>query len=499
MSELSDAENSELELGLGAFGADGDLDDDFDDNQDIEFHLYEHKNAPAFAQTGEVKAYHTRDDSLELYADRRSDYKVSFQRLLWVDGHEKIQQMSIDAETKKKVKKEVKREATLVVLKMLLSSLAPDQKFEWITATLSFEDAAEGGKDHPEVQAWAPFRKPERTNAVVGHLEKGIKVDAGVKGGYGGAELSLGASRESKISWDQTFFDEGYAEETTKDDKRNGVMWFMKHNKLQDQGRRREVWLSALFSRSSDAPYLVNFNFYTHAGTVERRLEKPLSFLGLDRGRTKQYSVKPWKKTVCKYEGQQILQSIDLDNLGLLRGQDDDTRLDVKWGVDYRISTPVAPTSEKTPGAAEGGCAKAAEAAVGETGPEIPAAVLPAVSGQSRSEPTRANPVPKEGLGQMHSESSKGRLPRSETRLPTRSPIGEGATYGPLTGLYHPGLGVDAGVDHTRLLALECRLAQAETRMAAQEMMVIQLQRELMAKDAQLTRLEQVFDELASR
>ncbi len=78
----------------------------------------------------------------------------------------------------------------------------------------------------------------------------------------GGPEVRLGR-RGVGFSWDQTDFDEGHSSDvfSKTTGRRNGVTWFLKQNKLQNQGVAPEVWVSALFSGSSWAPYVVGFAY----------------------------------------------------------------------------------------------------------------------------------------------------------------------------------------------------------------------------------------------
>ena len=60
-----------------------------------------------------------------------------------------------------------------------------------------------------------------------------------------------------------------------------------------------------------------------------------------------------------------------------------------------------------------------------------------------------------------------------------------------MIGWYNPNSTTNA--DSGRLTALEARAAQIETRIAAQDSLILQLQQALTAKDVQLARLEQAI------
>lgn len=316
----------------------------------------------------------------------------------------------------------------------------PDQKFQWMTATLALEDGKGGGENHPQIQAWAPWRTMDRRNETVGHREVAKRMEAGANGGYYGAEMSLGASREGTISWEQTYFDEAHSTEVSKDGKPNGVRWFVKQNKLQDQGVTPEVWVSALFSRSSPAPYLVNFHIYAHAGKLSEFAYNTKRFFGLEPGRTKTFSITPGKKQIITREGQYIIKAIDVADFGKLRDNELTSSLNVAWGLPYQ-QTP-APLSDA------------------ETKAEKPP--NPAQSSKDwAAEPTGRDETPSEKVAQTWA-------------VPAAADTAE----------------------YTRLVSLEGRVANTEARIAAQDQFILQLQRELMTKDAQLAKMERAIHQL---
>jgi hypothetical protein len=468
-----------------------DLNDDLDPTEDIKFPLFQHQNAPAAAAQGEVKAYHVKEDGNEIYAKQESDYSITVQRLLWVDGLEKTHEWTTDRKTGQHVKKEVARESTLVVLKILLCSFNPDEKFQWMTTTLALEDAKPGGKDHPQLQAWAPWRKLDRRNEIVAHREKMERVEAGAKVGYQGVEISAGTSREGKISWDQTFFDEGHSAEVITDGKRNGVTWFGKQNRLDDQGVKREVWVSALFSRSSSAPYLVKFNIYAHAGKLSEFAQNTKKFFGLGDGETKAFSITPGKNQICKDEGTYIRECIDISDLGKLRDKELSSNLVVAWGPDHQNPSHTAPGIK-------------AERAPEDSG-----------TGPKRTSELAAEKSDSTAMAEAHSRNkamlkvvSDGELPPNPPLAATPTPgraqmqaamqFGQSGPSGLLPGdWYNRASTATVNTDYARLVALEGRAAHSEARIADQDMLILQLQRELMAKDVQLAKMQQALEQLA--
>ena len=315
----------------------GNLDDAKPDDS-IDFYLYQHINAKPSQAQGALKSFTPKEDGNELYASEKSDYDISVQRLLWVDGYERHEIHRPVQGPGTEIKTEVKVDlvdSTLIVLKILLASRNADHKFKWVRASLRFDDARPGKKEHPEIQAWAPFREAARWNETASQREQTSSVQAGFNAGYSGAEATIGASRESKISWDKTHFDEGQSYEMINDNRRNGISWFVKQNNLQDQGVVREIWVSVLLSRPvRAAPYLVNFDIYAHSGTGDEFEHKIKKFFGLRPGQTKTFSVTPHKNIICNHEGEEIIKCIDLGDLGKLRGNTPGTSssLLVEWG-----------------------------------------------------------------------------------------------------------------------------------------------------------------------
>ncbi|KAK0654007.1 peptidase S8/S53, subtilisin/kexin/sedolisin [Cercophora samala] len=382
------------------------LNEDLEPTEDLEFPLFEHKNAPAAAAQGEVKSlksYHVKDDSTELYADHQSDYSISVQRLLWIDGVEKAQVWETDEKTKQQVKKQILRDSTLVVLKIQMHAIDPDQKFQWMSATLALEDGNRRGKNHPQVQAWAPWRRLDRSNETTGHHEATNRVEAGAKVGYQGPEISIGGSREGKISWEQAYFDEAHSTEVSTDGKPNGITWFAKTNRLLGQGVTPEVWVSALFSRTSSAPYLVNFHIYAHAGKRSELSHNTKRFFGLGPGRTKTFSITPGKQQIVTREGVYIMEGIDIGDFGKLRDKELSTSLNVTWGPG---SSKTEPRVEEDP---EGQDDSPAVAEVLER-----ATITNVVLAQD------ASPLPANEVAKLPSRSS-GQPPEPPAKLPKKA------------------------------------------------------------------------------
>ncbi|KAL2193910.1 hypothetical protein P885DRAFT_63462 [Corynascus similis CBS 632.67] len=431
MSDCSDSYNSD------ASGSDSydELEDlaDSDPSKPIEFGLFEHLNAEAAASQGSLKAYDLKDGGSALYSERKSDYSVLADRLLWVDGYE----------TTTQVVNEVKRgrEMTLVVLKLAFSSVEPSAKFEHIRATLRLRghDGRNSHRNQPEVEVWSPFRTMESFNRTVAQRETTNAVEAGTKVGYSGVELSAGCSRENKISWELTDFDEGSSNEefSTVTQRRNRITWFLKQNKLLNQGVKPEVWVSVLFARPSAKPYVVDFELYVRAGTLREIENRTKRFFGNAPGWTTSFSMTPWKQTICNSEGKDILKGIDLDNLGKLRDPALRTSLNVKWGSGPAYQDAFSDSSE-------GGSHRPAAMAQQLELPQL--ADKAVADGAARNDPS---------LRQTGGTSSGGWL--SHFSLDRLAQI------------------------EARVAQAEARVAQVEARMALQDMAILQLQRKIMS------------------
>ncbi|KAL7928976.1 hypothetical protein V8C35DRAFT_205155 [Trichoderma chlorosporum] len=319
--------------------------DQLNPSKPLKFDLYYNRNHEATLYSGEVKSYGVREKGSAIYDNRKSGYTVSVERLLWVDGYEGS---PLEGESKTS-----DQEMTLVVLKVVLASHNPNLKFSFVKASLRFEDTdykQHRGLNEPQVEAWAPFHSVERWNPLISHEKKTTKLDTGVKVGAYGADLSGGWTTGGEAVWDRTVFDQGRsnAEISPNTGCRNGVTWVLEQNDLENVGVSQEFWAAVLISRASSEPYLVRFQIDTRVGTLEDFKNKTKQFFGFNPNRTKPFQITPWKNAVCNFEGNDIIKAVDLKNMGRLRGQGNSSRLDVKWGPDYkvRIPTPLQQPSE---------------------------------------------------------------------------------------------------------------------------------------------------------
>ncbi|KAJ0119896.1 hypothetical protein J7T55_000746 [Diaporthe amygdali] len=404
-----------------------DLDERGSDDE-LRFELQESFSNPALVEQGGLRSYETKKDGTVLYyADRPSDYSIVADRLLWVDGYESTMADGQHG-----------REMTLVVLKIKLFSADRDSKFKSFTAELSFKDKVTGGEHEPLVEAWAPFRTPARWNPAVAQREVTDMKEGGAKAGYQGAELSAARSREKKMSWDQVDFDEGNSGEmiSQKTGRRNGVRWSVTQNDVSDLGVTPEIWVAVLLSRTSQQPYGVRFRLYSRGGSLREVVEGTKRFFGTKPDETKPFSLTPWKRSICHSEGKSILEAIDLNNLGKLRGVLG-TDLILPLGPDYRI---VPPESSRKSAA---GAPTLAQAPAPVPAPVEVVDPRPAETGVGRGE---------EKASEQGSSAAAPAKPTTRWHIPA---------------------------DPIRLAAMESRVAHAEARIATLESTILELREAL--------------------
>ncbi|KAI0096961.1 hypothetical protein GGR51DRAFT_542137 [Nemania sp. FL0031] len=411
--------------------------DNFDSDDELQFELHESYNNPALVKQGSLKSYEAKKDgTLLFYDDKPSDYSIVADRILWIDGYD-----NTTAEGQHG------REMTLIVLKIVLHSADPESKFKRFTVELRFKDKEALGEHEPLVEAWGPFREPERWNPAVAQREVTGKKEGGGKAGYQGVELSGSRSREEKTSWDQVDFDEGTSaglfSETTG--QRNGVRWTLKQNNVSDLGVTPEVWVAVLLSRTSRRPYVVKFRLDSHGGSRHEIVQGTKRFFRLNPTKTRPFSLTPWEHPICQPgEGERIRDAIDRDNLGKLKDHLDPTKLILPLGPDYHLTPPE-------------------------------------VSSRPVAEASGDEDVIRRPIGTGSNESAAASLQRDVPRpQPQRHSVGElspsnsTATAAPLPA---PLTHWHIPADPVRLANLESRVAQAEARINILELMIFELRK----------------------
>ncbi|KAL8743052.1 MAG: hypothetical protein Q9190_004553 [Brigantiaea leucoxantha] len=443
--------------------------DSLDPSAPLPFNLFHNPDHEASLQAGSVKTtYEVKKDGPAIFDKKKSGHTMTVERLLWVDGWKKT--------TMEGDKLEHDQEMTLVVLKVVLASHDPNSRFGYATITLSFEDSngkETQGANEPQVEAWAPFHTQQRWNPRLAHYKKTDKADGNVKIGYSGSDASVGRSSQLEISWDRAAFDQGRSNARISDitRRRNGVTWNLEQNQLEKAGVSQELWVAVLLSRWTTEPYLVKFEIDARIGTIEDFRNKTKNFFGCPPDRTKPFLVTPRKNPVCNFEGRDIMKSIDLDNLGKLQERPDSTKLDMKWGPNYQIEIPT-PFQQASEISSED--KMAGESIETERKSEkLPESGSPASTSQSAS---LANPALLAGTASIAAAAAAPPI--------TAPPAASGLLQAPhsslpplMIGWYNP------SGDSERLKALEARTVQIETRIAAQDSLILQLQQALLTKN----------------
>lgn len=422
-------------------------------------------------QDGAVRSYYAKDESGPLiYSKDRSDYRVTVERLLWLDGYRKTTAYGVESKHEDAM--------TLVVLKLVFDD-RDTSRIGFAEAELRFQSNEKTDPD-PEVKAWGPFRRLDRWNSSTAQRTVNSKLDVRFTGGGAGQELSAGSSHESGLSWGQIDFDQGTSAQVhNKRGQPHGVRWKVHQNRLHKKGLTREVRIAVLLARTRPSePYKVTFRLVVHTGTLDAWKEKSQALLGMPGGKEVKWLAepKPDNKDRCYAEGQDIIKSIDTENFEkLIQDTGDSTNLNAQWLYVWNSNElPVARNAQDFPAT---------------PGPDrIDPVEDAAVAGSARAnEGTRA----RMGTSQRHVPASSADV------IVDAPPVVPHASHGPVSGRAEPLIGINPvanlfqsppGVDHQgycRLVYLEARTAQVEARLAAQDSLILKLQQSL-AKMEQL-------------
>ncbi|KAH7009710.1 hypothetical protein EDB80DRAFT_713725 [Ilyonectria destructans] len=295
---------------------------DFDDDTEVD--LFETKDRTT-QDHGGLKSFKTKDGGLVYYSDDPSGFTVSTERLLQVDGFED------DTEQQR---------MTLIILKVVLASNDDGQRIRHVTFSMELQDQKLPEKAEPRLVAWAPFDAMVRSNMTKVGVEETVSTGSKVGGGGGGvtAEASLGY--EKKISWSQTYFNSGHAYPIMdrKTQERNGVRWVLTSNPKEVSGVPPGITVAILLSRSTDKPYLAEFNISVTGGTIHNLKRDIKTVLGMKPGTTRPYKITPSKTPIKRGEGESLfkLAQIQPNRLGRLREGGELTNLTLVWGDDVQ-------------------------------------------------------------------------------------------------------------------------------------------------------------------
>ncbi|PON30772.1 hypothetical protein TGAM01_v200192 [Trichoderma gamsii] len=437
--------------------------EEIDASTPMPFDLYTKSGAAAVVAQGSTKSHYSPDpQGIPLYdSGERSDHRVSVQRIAWVDGWRET--VTINGE------EEQKDPMTLVVLKFSFKSFSADLQIKTMRATLTFKDCNQTRGDDPEVQAWAPFYKLERSKHSAADVTSSSKRNMTASGGYSGSSLSIGWDKEFTVSWNQTAFDEGVSEmEYNKKGRPFGVTWFMKQNKLQNHGITPEVWATVLLKRNSaHDPYFVTFRIDVQTGTFDDLKHNVKRLLGLRQGDSSSFTVTPrpgmWDQSNHHAEGEKIRKNkdIDLKNLGNLIGGD---KADFNNAWSPPVANNIATNQESS----------LPRTTIGDEAETYKVERSEVASAQPLLSQPPAPPLPYKPLD---STSHLGGFITHEEQ--------------PQPAWRVDGFSVEH--DSRRLTALEARAAQTEARLATQDIIIAQLRRDIERRDAQLVKVEQAL------
>ncbi|KAH6982582.1 hypothetical protein EDB80DRAFT_248761 [Ilyonectria destructans] len=291
----------------------------------VNLDLHEKWDTAEEAEKGGVKTFTPSPDGGLIFDSGKSDYVVTVERVLGVDGWEKTTEDEGD--------KTHRQLMTLIILKIVVTRKNANCRVRSVTATLSFENQKTGPKANPVIEAWAPFREIKLTGATTSQITQTDQTSG--KGGVAshGANVSAERSRTTEIAFERTYYDMAYATPrmNRESNQRGGVMWYMERNEVQRSNPPPETYAAVLFSRDANAPYVVNFDIDVRGGTTYDASNKLKRMFGLGPGYTRPFLVKPspGKPMVRGGEGRDFLLAVDGERLGSLRDKDDSTGLNI--------------------------------------------------------------------------------------------------------------------------------------------------------------------------
>ncbi|RWA06779.1 hypothetical protein EKO27_g8323 [Xylaria grammica] len=313
-------------------------------NEAITFDLFEKWDTDEQARKGSVKTYRADPNSGLIYDSRKSDYFVTVERVLAVDGHEN---------TLGDNSREGQR-MSLVILKIVVACHKPEFRVRAVAATLTLKNSKTGPKVNPILEAWAPFRRLQLTDPQRMIHRQMDKKKASVGASFYGTEARAELIHEKEIAFEQIYYDTASAapvmDHHTK--QRAGVTWYMEQSRIQTKGVPPELFAAVLFTRETDDDYFMGFDIDVYGGTTYDFRNKVKRIFGLKPGHTKPFLVKPSRDPVVRGgEGRDFLRSVRSDNLGSLRATDDSTGLNIA----RRVEAAAAEGGEDTGGEPEQG------------------------------------------------------------------------------------------------------------------------------------------------
>lgn len=200
-----------------------------------------------------------------------------------------------------------------------------DVRFATVNTRITLEDmpdTAESTRAIPDLQAWAPFATTKIWNQTDEPVS--TKNAGGAKVGGGAMGLTAEAHIEHERNRERTerFFDKGESKirHSTKDGRRNGVMWTLTQNKATNECIAHKFCLAMLFSREQDTPVEMTLGLRCNAGLLGK-VENWFG-QGPNFDEKQKYTPQPNKPRVRYEEGRKLRKLVDPENLGELYKED---------------------------------------------------------------------------------------------------------------------------------------------------------------------------------
>ncbi|KAM0227911.1 hypothetical protein ACHAPO_011118 [Fusarium lateritium] len=430
------------------------------------------------------------DESFGL-VNETSDYTVTVDRLAWIDGW-----CSTSGEGNNK------NPMSLVVFNIKFFDKRPESSrgIGGAVAELRFfADQTKG--DSPEVVAWGPFRHQERWNISAGYMKVATKADIQASAGFAGPQLSGTLGRDKELSRTIVAFDEGFSthlypqgSKSIEGQKRkpNGVQWFMRQNHLHEQGIESEIRVSALVSRLEQMEtYRASFRLQAYTGAKEAARNAVQRLSRQPIGDQINWRTEPNldKMRRCFADGVSIAESIDGNNLGeLIKDPNDSQNLDQEWLKPQRrseLSQALQAETRTEPEEGSGTCDVQASMDV----PGIAEANMnvqqPTIrdSQSQKSKEYRASAYPTGMTGHAPTEQGSS---TSDSRRHDKQDAAD-FTHSPFNLCYDASQQRLKYGEHDRLVSLEIRAAQAETRLGVQDRLIFELQQTVMRLEEALS------------
>jgi hypothetical protein len=440
---------------------------------------------PAVYREGAVRALFegNPDESFGL-VNETSDYIVTVDRLVWIDGWRTTSGVGINRSHENPM--------SLVVFNIKFFDKRPERSrgIGGAVAELRFFSDHRKG-EHPEVVAWGPFRHQQRWNLSAGYVKVATKADLRASAGFAGQQLSGSLGCDKELSRTIVAFDEGFSthlypqgSKAIEGQKRkpNGVQWFVRQNHLHEQGVESEMRFAALISRPEQMqPYHVSFRLQAHArskevvrNAVQRLSRQPI-------GDQIHWRTEPNldKMRRCFAEGVPIAESIDSNNLGaLIKDPNDSQNLGQEWLKPQNpaeLSQALQTQIRTEPEEASDTCDIQAAVDVPDIAEVNMNFQQTSTVADSHSQNSKEDRAPAYPTGVTQVATTEQGSPTSDNRRHAKQDAAD-FTRRPFS------LGYDAGQqrlkdgEHDRLVSLEIRVAQAEARLAVQDQLILKLQ-----------------------